>query len=77
MFAIVAPIDLDCLDSVPRKQVSVTLVKLHKPTQPTLGGIPYGRGDTVAGAWARHRVTVMSPPKVGKKSGIFPVGFAK
>jgi len=58
VFAIVAPINLDCFDSATHKQVGVTLIKLHKPTQSALGRVPHGRRDTVTGAGARHSVMI-------------------
>jgi hypothetical protein len=64
VFAVVAPINLDCFDSATRKQVGVTLVKLNKPTKTALGRIPHGRRNTVAGAWAFHSVMYQSMLKL-------------
>lgn len=58
VFAVVAPINFDCFDSATHKQVGVTLIKLHKPTQPALGRVPHGRRDTVTGAGALHSVMI-------------------
>jgi len=58
MFAVVTPVDLDALDSSAGKQVGVTLIELHQPTQPALGGVPDGGGNAVAMARANHSVII-------------------
>jgi len=48
VFAVITPVDFHALDSSAGKQVGVTLIELHQPTQPALGRVPDGGGNAVA-----------------------------
>lgn len=65
VFAVVTPVDLDAFDSSAGKQVGVTLIELHQPTQAALGRVPDGGGNAVARARASHSVTTQSIVKSG------------
>lgn len=60
VFAVITPVDLHALDSSAGKQVGVTLIELHQPTQPTLRRVPDGGGNAVARARASHSVMYQS-----------------
>lgn len=54
VFAVITPVDLHALNKTAGKQVGVTLIELHQPTQPALRRVPDGGGNAVAVAGAFH-----------------------
>lgn len=56
VFAVVAAVDFHALNSSAGKQVGVTLIELHQPTQAALRRVPDGGGNAVARARASHDV---------------------
>jgi len=65
VFAVVTPVDLDALDSSAGKQVGISLIELHQPTQAALGGVPNGGGNAVARARFNHSVICTKKEPLG------------
>jgi hypothetical protein len=48
VFAVITAVDLDAFNNSAGKQVGISLIELHQPTQSALGRVPNGGGNAVA-----------------------------